>query len=179
MIRKPVLLALLLSFALLLTACGPSPTATQPTPTVEMEEPTTTATTSPPTATPVPPTSTREATPSPTTEAPPLPVASGPQPNGTFVTQEVRRVDLTGDGQEEFIATSLWQEGPDADFATSLQVDVVTADGTVLFSRNTWEIMGVGSPGEMDLEEYSLFMFDQIQDVRILDLTGADVPELA
>ncbi|MFP4345676.1 MAG: Kelch repeat-containing protein [Anaerolineales bacterium] len=132
-----------------------------------------------PTATSAP-TSTPEPTAVPTPDLSVLPFTPGPQPNGTFVVQEVQRGDLTGDGAEDFVVISSWKESADVedDHALPLRVDVLSSDGARLYSKSTWEVLDVGSPSEIDTGEWSLYTFDRLESAEIRELTGKAPPEL-
>ncbi|MBN1921185.1 MAG: hypothetical protein JW892_08080 [Anaerolineae bacterium] len=173
--RKAPLLVLL---ALLLGACqifaATTPTVLPPTQPPETE-----------TATP-PSQVTPTATPIPTPEQPhpsleeilaTLPFTAGTQPNGSFVVQEIQQADLTGDGQEDVIITSGWKQNEAEEFPIQLQVDIISAQGIALYSQNTWEELGE-SPSTMLLDEYSFLMFNQIEAVDIVSLTGEVLPQV-
>lgn len=173
--RKAPLLVLL---ALLLGACqlfsATTPTALPPTQPLETE-----TTTPPATAAPT-------ATTIPTLEQPRLsleeilailPFTTGTQPNGSFVIQEIQQADLTGDGREDVIVTSGWKQNEAEEFPNRLQVDIISAEGIPLYSQNTWEELGE-SPSTMVLDEYSFLMFNQIEAVDIVSLTGEPIPQV-
>lgn len=127
------------------------------------------------------PTPTSEPTAVPTPDLSVIPFTPGPQPNGTFLVQEVERGDLTGDGAEDFVVISSWKESADVEdaYALPLRVDVLSSAGALLYSKSTWEVMDVGSPSEIDTEEWSLYTFDRLESAEIRELTGEAPPELA
>lgn len=173
--KKLILLTLWVLLGLGLTACGPTVTqvattvATTPLP--PMATPTATLTLAP-TETP--------ATPEPagTPVVSGLPFEPGPQPNGAVVTQDVQQADLTGDGVAESIIISSWQDPASDNMPMPLEVDVATADGQVLYTRDTWEGYGMESPSEIALDDYSFFMYDWIEAAELRDLTGSGLPQL-
>ncbi len=163
----------LILLALALGACQlfneTTPTLLPPTQTLETEMPT-----------PEPMTATLPATQAPALSLEEilagLPFTAGPQPNGSFVVQEIQRADLTGDGREDVIVISRWKQNEAEEFAVALQVDIVSAEGAMLTSTNTWEELG-SSPSTMELDEYSFLMFNQIETVDIVSLTGEPLPQ--
>ncbi|MBA3532007.1 MAG: hypothetical protein H0T73_08825 [Ardenticatenales bacterium] len=108
----------------------------------------------------------------------PTPVTSAEgetQPNGRLLMHSSQSADLDGDGTEEEIITSSWLD-PKDNYAIPLQVDIVAADGTVLYSQNSWE--SLGDPGTSSPEELGLFSYDSIQSVDVQELAGEGAPEV-
>ncbi len=170
--KNTALFTLIVTCGLLL-ACLPSatPLATPPTPTVSG---------TPPVDFPVTPTATAApATPQPagTPLAPGLDFEPGPQPNGSVVTQDIQRVDLTGDGEAEYVVLSSWHDPANEDMPVPLQVDVVTTGGEHLYSRSA-AFFDAEGPNAVDLSQASYWMFDHIESVEARDLTGSGIPEL-
>lgn len=168
---------LFILLALLLGACQlfatATPTTVPPTPPPDAS----TATLAPTTAPPSPP-ATEAPTPTPPEEAlPALSFAPGLQPNGSFVVHEIQRADLTGDGRQDFIVITGWKFDAADEFATDLQVDIVSAGGVSLYTQNTWEVLGE-SPSTLDLETHSFIWLDRIEGVDIVSLTGDSVPQV-
>lgn len=166
-------ISLLILLALMLAACQLVTVAPTTTPPPAIEKPANpTATSAPTIVTPA-----TEKPPPPEDIFPALPFAPGAQPNGSFVVQEIQRADLTGDGRAEFIVSTGWKENEVEEFAVPLQVDIITAAGTSLYTQNTWESFGL-SPSTMELAANSLFIFDRIEAVDIVSLTGEAPPQV-
>lgn len=168
--------SLLAALVLLLCACQifatSTPTTLPPTQPVETE---TSPTAAAPTATTIP----KPEQPALSLEEilATLPFTAGAQPNGSFIVQEIQQADLTGDGREDIIITSGWKQNETEEFTSWLQVDIVSAEGIALTSLNTWEELG-DSPSTMALDEYSFMMFNQIETVDIVALTGDPLPQV-
>lgn len=106
-----------------------------------------------------------------------LPFPAGPQPNGSFVVREIQQADLTGDRQDDVIVTTGWKENEADEFAVQLQVDILSATGDVLYTQNTWEVLGE-SPSLRSLEESPLPWYDRIEAVDVVSLTGDPLPQV-
>lgn len=164
-----------LSFVLLLVACQlfapATPTAAPPLPalTTVTSAPIVTAALPTPTVPPTPPL--------PAGELPWFTFAPGEQPNGSFVIHSIQQRDLTGDGREDFVIVTGWKLDAADEFTADLQVDILNADGTLLYTQNTWEAFG-NSPSTMDLEAYSFIWLDRIESVDIVSLTDSPVPQV-
>jgi hypothetical protein len=107
---------------------------------------------------------------------PSLPVEPGLQPNGSFVTVEMQRADLTGDGEREYVLTWFWQDPLLPSYRVALQVDVLTVEGWRIYTLDTWGVRGI--PSQSDLETLPLESFDYVEDADVRHLTDAMEPQL-
>jgi hypothetical protein len=104
-----------------------------------------------------------------------LPFTTGTQPNGIFVIQEIQQADLTGRTRRCCRYQRLEAER-DGRIPCLLQVDIVSAEGILSMSKHLGRLGE--SPSTMALDEYSFLMFNQIEAVDIVALTGDPTPQV-